>query len=307
MRSERATGLLMATITALSWAVLAIGLKFALHYFSSGTIVWTRMVFAFLVLFVLFAWKRWEWLMILKRPPLLGLLAGALIACNYIGFMKGIELTSASNAQIMIQLAPLSFAVLSIILFKEIPTWRQTLGMLIALCGFGFFYWDQILMSVADVKRFQTGNLWILMAAGTWAVFALIQKRLLRNYKPQQFNILIYLVSAILLIPTADFSQLNLNPGLGPWLLIAALALNTVIAYGALSEALPRIPASQVSMIIAVNPLGTLLIMTVLTKLNVPWIGGEPIHWRGFLGAFLVVLGVICTVSAPVRRASAQV
>src|SRR5690349_11790470 len=102
----------MATVTALSWAVLAIGLKLALHSFSSGTIVWVRMIFAFALLLAVFSVKRRSWLEILYRPPLLGVLAAVLIAVNYYGFMKGIELTTASNAQIMIQLAPLSFAVL---------------------------------------------------------------------------------------------------------------------------------------------------------------------------------------------------
>lgn len=292
----------MAGVTALSWSVLAIGLKLALHYFDSGTIVWTRMVFAFGLLLVLFAWKRPAWLKILLQPPILGLLAGVLIAGNYLGFMKGIELTTASNAQIMIQVAPLSFAALSIFIFREIPTLRQALGMGLAALGFAFFYWDQILISFGDVDRFERGNLWVLFAAITWAFFALIQKHLLKVYKPQQFNILIYAVSAILLWPTADMGQISGDVGLWPWVLIVFLALNTVVAYGALSEALARIPASHVSMIIAVNPLGTLAIMSYLTYLQVDWIAAEPIHWRGFLGAVLVVIGVICTVVSPIRR-----
>lgn len=47
----------MASTTAISWAVLAIGLKYALQYFSSGTIVWTRMAIAFAVLCGFFIWR----------------------------------------------------------------------------------------------------------------------------------------------------------------------------------------------------------------------------------------------------------
>jgi drug/metabolite transporter (DMT)-like permease len=296
--SSRAIGLWMATITALSWAVLAIALKFALHKFSSGTIVWVRMVLAFSFLLILFYQTRRDWLKILIRPPAMGLLAGVLIACNYYGFMKGVELTGASNAQILIQVAPLTFAFLSILIFRETPTWLQTLGLLTSLAGFGFFFWDQILVSLEVMDRFQTGNLWLLFAAFTWATFALLQKSLLKTYKPQQFNLLIYAVSLVLLAPTTTWSELP-TVNFFDSLLLGFLALNTVVAYGALSEALHRIPASQVSVIIAVNPLLTLAIMTYLTQMEVQWISAEPIHWRGYCGALLVVMGVILTVSSP--------
>lgn len=290
----------MAVITALSWAVLAIALKFALNSFSSGTIVWVRMVIATALVAGLFAIYRKSWLKILKRPPALTLLCGALLSVNYYGFMKGVEYTNASNAQILIQLAPLSFALLSIYIYREIPTKIQVLGMLIATLGFAFFYWDQILNSVDQIDRFQTGNLWLLAAAGTWALFALIQKRLIKSFAPQQINLVVYLVSAIILAPSANIAELN-NVGWGMGLLLVFLGVNTVIGYGALGEALARIPASHVSIIIAVNPLLTIFIMTLLTRMEVEWIRGEPIHWRGFLGALLVVTGVILTVTKPVR------
>ncbi len=298
--NQRKTGLLMATVTALSWAVLAIGLKLALKYFSSGTIVWIRLALAALILLIYFSWRRPSWLKILAHPPWMGITSGILIAANYYGFMKGIELTSASNAQIMIQFAPMSFAVLSILLFNEIPTLVQLIGMGVAVMGFGFFYWDQILAAAQNLATFQEGNLWILMAALTWAVFAVLQKILLRKYAPQQFNVLIYVVSTIVLLPTADLTELA---GINLWqfILILLLAINTVVAYGALSEALARIPGSHVSMIIAVNPLLTIFIMTLLTQMEVEWIEGEPIHWRGYLGALLVVTGVILTVARPTR------
>lgn len=290
----------MATVTALSWAVLAVALKYSLQFFSSGTIVWVRMVLAFAILGALFVWHRPEGLRILKQPPWLGLLAGVLIACNYFGFMKGIELTSASNAQIMIQIAPMSFAILSIFIFGETPTPLQLTGMLTAISGFGFFYWDQILVSLHNVERFQSGNLWLLFAAATWAVYALIQKSLMKKWKPQEFNLLVNLVSAVALFPTAHLSDLH-GLDLGGALMLFFLAMNTVIAYGAFAEALARIPASLVSVVISVNPLLTLAIMTYLTQIEVQWISAEPIHWRGFLGAALVVAGVIVTVTAKPR------
>ena len=139
-----------------------------------------------------------------------------------------------------------------------------------------------------------------IAGAATWAGFALLQKTLLKKYAPQQFNLLIYAIAALCLLPTAHLAELSVA---SPWylVLIVFLALNTVVAYGAFSEALLRAPASHVSMIIAVNPLLTLALMSYLAQMEVEWITPEPIGWRGLVGAFLVVVGVICTVASPPR------
>ena len=211
--------------------------------------------------------------------------------------MKGIELTSASNAQIMIQLAPMGFVLLSIFALKEKPTLVQIIGMLCALTGFAFFFWDQILVSLDRVAAFKACNVWIVTAALSLSVYALLQKILIRKYQPQQFNLLTYGLAALFLFPMANLSELFPLTWLKAGLLLF-LSLNTVVAYGAFSEALKRIPSTHVSMIISLNPLLTLDIMTYLTQIQVEWIHGEPIHWRGFLGALLVVLGVITTVAS---------
>src|SRR5437868_896126 len=98
----RTVGLLMACTTALSWAVLAIALKVALLTYSTGTIVWVRMVVAAALLIGLFAFTRRKWLSILYKPSWQSVVCALLLSVNYYGFMKGIELTSASNAQILI-------------------------------------------------------------------------------------------------------------------------------------------------------------------------------------------------------------
>jgi len=285
----------MAGITALSWAILAIALKAALHTYSSGTIVWVRMAVAAAIMIGFALIWRPKWLKIFKAPPWQMVLGAVLLAGNYYGYMKAVELTTASNAQILIQFSPLTFAVASIFLYKEIPTRDQVMGMLLALCGFGFFWWDQLLNAVDNLANYHTGNLWIALAVVTWVIFALLQKSLLKNYAAQQLNMLTYLVAAVVLLPTSTMHELPNTTWPSFWLM-AFLSINTIIAYGALSEAIARIPAAHVSMIIACNPLVTLFLMTTLAQMEVEWIKPEPIHWRGYLGALLVVAGVILTV-----------
>lgn len=285
----------MSVITAISWAVLAIALKYALHFASSGTIVWIRMAVAFLCLLAYYAIRGRGKLSILVQPPFIAIVAGLGLALNYWGYMKGVELTNASTAQIMIQLAPMTLVLIGIFYFKETPSSLQTLGFISALCGFGLFYWDQVLVHTTDHAQFTEGNIWIIIAAAGWALFAAIQKVLLSRFSAQQFNMLIYGISVLALAPLAHFAEmLNWSPWV--WVLMIAMGLNTLIAYGALSEAIKRIPASHVSIIITANPLLTIFLMAVMTYIEVHWIEPEPIDWRGYLGAALVVCGVALTV-----------
>ncbi len=301
--SQRQIGLLMAIITALSWAVLAIGLKFTLNYASSGTIAWFRLVSAFGFLFIYYLIRNPKALKILKQPPFLAIIGGICLGANYFGYMKGVELTTASNAQIMIQLGPLLLALTGVLYFKEIPTRIQSIGFFLGALGFSFFFWDQIRLVLAQRSIYIEGNLWILFAAITWAIFAAFQKVLIQKFAAQHLNMLIYAVASVVLLPIVDFSEFQ-GLSIGIWILLCILGLNTVVAYGALSEALHRIPASQTSMIITLNPLLTIFLVGLLTAFEVSWLKPEPIEWRGYLGAFMVVCGVILAVTKLKRPTS---
>lgn len=298
--NSHALGLVMAAVTGLCWATLAIALRQAMAYASTGTIVWFRMVIAFLILVAFYTWKDPKNLKLLWPKPLV-LLSGLGLATNYFAYMRGLELTSASNAQIMIQLGPLLLLLTGILHFKERLTRSQSLGLLCAGIGFALFFWDQIVLAVADAPRYIRGNLWIVLAAITWALFAALQKGVRKDWTPQKFNMVIYWICTLALWPTAHLSELAAwSPAV--WVLMLACGLNTLIAYGAFAEALKRAPASQVSLIISANPLVTIFLVAALSWAEVSWVSPEPMAWRGVAGALLVVSGVALTVIPDPRR-----
>lgn len=295
--TQTTTGLLFAGITSFCWSILAIVLKWALTCASSGTIVWNRMFVAFLLLFTFFALFKRDQLSQLKKPPLLAILAGILLGANYFGYMKGIEFTTASNAQVMIQFAPLTLSLIGIFYFKEVLSKIQIIGTLLALSGFGFFYWDQISLSVTEPAKYILGNSWILFAAISWAVFASFQKILTqKGWRPQQINLVIYFVASFALAPLANFKDF-LDISLFEGLILFTLGVNTIVAYGFFGEALKRAPASLISLIICLNPLGTIFLLKTLEFLDLDFVQAEVINWRGYIGASLVVTGVMLTVA----------
>jgi drug/metabolite transporter (DMT)-like permease len=298
--TPRTLGLLMAMTTGVCWATLAIALRQAMHFASTGTIVWFRMIVAFLILAVYYGIRDFRLLKLFWTRPLI-LIAGLNLSINYFAYMRGLELTSASNAQIMIQLGPLALLFVGVLYFKEHPAWSQVAGVVVAFAGFSLFFWDQIIQSFAHKSDYIIGNLWILLASVTWAIFASLQKGLKGNWTTQQFNMVIYGICTFALWPTAHLTELG-NWSLPVWILMLACGLNTLLAYGAFAEALKLIPASHVSLIISVNPLLTILLVTLLSTLNLSWISTEPIGWRGLIGALLVVTGISLAVFVKPRR-----
>ena len=207
------------------------------------------------------------------------------------GFTTGVALTSPSNTQILIQIAPLLVVVAGVFYFKERLTILQKTGFFIAAAGFVLFYRDQLHNLVISSQQYTLGNLWIIFGAVAWAIFAIFQKHLVRFWAPQQTNLLIYLVAALAFSPLAVYNELQ---GLifADYMTLIFLGANTLVAYGTLGEALKLIPANQVSAIIVVNPLITLFVAGILSSQNLPWLSSENITLPGYAGALLLLAGV---------------
>lgn len=286
-------GLLFAAGTSLCWAFLAIVLKYALDFVDSGSIVWFRMLTASVCVSVFFAVKNPHQLKILRKPPLWAVIAALCLAANYFAYMKGLELTNVTNTQILIQLATVFLILAGIFYFKEALSLIQWLGIFVAFCGFGLFYWDQLWHFADNLHTYFYGNLWLIFASLTWAVFAVLQKKLSQKWSPQQINIITYIIAALSLTALADFSILS-KLNFQQWLVLIILGFNTIIAYGCLGEALKRTPASYVGFIIALDPLVTLLILQIMNTFDMSFIEYEPLHTYGWIGAILVVTGISC-------------
>ncbi len=305
MTPERRHGLLMAATTALLWGFLPIALKVASGDIDQVSIVWFRFAFAFLALLAFVGVRDRRRLRVLVKPPVLAVVAGICLTVNYLTYLAGVHLTGPSNAQVLIQLAPLMFAGLGIACFGERLARRQIIGVVGALAGFAAFYSDQLTGRVGDASGYREGTLMILIAAFAWTGYAALQKLLTRRGSaPQDMNLVLYALPAIVMLPWVDFGAMT-ELSLGFWVLLVFLGANTLLAYGALGEALKRLPAHEVSLIITLNPLITLVVMAVLDALAVEWIASDRVTGLGYLGAFCVVAGVFQVLARSIHHHAA--
>ncbi|MBP7508800.1 MAG: DMT family transporter [Prolixibacteraceae bacterium] len=290
-------GVLLAVTTAIFWGLLAIALKVAVRVVDSYTIVWFRFFFAAIALFIWMWFTDRKSLNILKKPPLMLLVASVALAINYIGFMLGVKYTSPSNAQVIIQISQVLFAIAGIVIFKEKIKKSQIIGFVVLIIGFALFYMEQLNNMQYKSGDFILGVTFTLIGAITWTFYAIIQKKLLPKYEPQTQNIIIFTLPIFLYLPLVNFNTLG-SLNIYWWGLLIFLGINTLIAYGCMTASLKYLEANKVSAILINNPIITFIIMAILTAMDVKWIEGENFSVMAWIGALLFIFGAFMVVKS---------
>ena len=288
--SERSRGILFALLTALIWGVLALKLKLALQYIDSYSLIWARFFFALLMLL---AWMKWKKKSLnLRIRPFNYMIPCALgLGLNYLGFIQGIEFSGPVTAQIIIQFGPMLLAISGVVIFKEQIRKKQLIGLFFLIPGFILFYSQKIAAS-PSFDIYNKGSLLILFGALSWSVYAIFQKLLVRNHNPENINLFIFLFCSFLFLPIVDFKTMT---GLSTWptFLVILLGLNTLLAYSFVGEALKRVEANMVGVIITVNPLITVLFVLVLEGLGFKSFGPENLNLLTVLGILTYIIGAV--------------
>jgi drug/metabolite transporter (DMT)-like permease len=297
-------GLALAIATALFWATLPVALKVSLEVVDPWTLTWFRFLFATLALGAFMAW-RGQFRQFRGLPARTwGLLAIAAIGLigNYIGYLLGLNYTSPANAQLLIQLAPLLMAAGGVIVFKERLNGAQLTGYLAVAVGLVLFFVEQQARA-ATPSTYAFGGSLIVGAAATWAVYALVQKQLLRRLDSQAVLWIIYAAAALLLLPLANPTSLFALDA-KHWIAVLYCAVNTIGAYGAFAEALAHWEASRVSAILALTPLLTMATVATFAAFVPGLVAPERIGTLGWIGAVTVVAGSAAVSLLGSRRAA---
>lgn len=293
-------GLALALVTAICWGVLPIALKLMLEAMDVYTITWYRFLVASFVLgFILAGLRR------LPRIDRLGresrwLLPVALLGLvgNYIFYLLALDHTTPGITQVVSQLAPACLLLGGLLIFREPFAPRQWLGFAILIGGMLLFFNHRFAEFGARGGRLGIGVLLVVLASVVWSAYALAQKQLLRSMSSQQVLWLLYVGAAILLLPAATPGSLRDLSIPQLWLLLFCSA-NTLIAYGALAEALEHWEVSRVSAVLALAPLFTLAGMYLIERIAPGLLEPERLNALSMVGALLVVAGsALCALGA---------
>lgn len=285
-------GLGLSLVTSFLWGILPIALEVVLQTIDVYTITWFRFLLSAGFLGAYLAARghfpnrqtlkdiNWRLLAI----------ATIFLAANYLFFLEGLHRTSPTNAEVVIQLAPVLTGVGAIVVFGERYILKQWMGLGVLTLGMLLFFHDQLQILVDAPQAYLIGSGIVALAAITWAIYALAQKQLLLKLSSASAMFLIYAGSAILYTPLAKPATLQTLNGLG-WGMLIFCGLNTLLAYGAFAAALEHWEASRVSAVITVTPLVTLVAVLATSALFPTLADLGHVNSLGLVGALLVILG----------------
>ncbi len=283
-------GLLLSLITVLFWSTLPVALKLSLGATDAMTLTWFRFLTAgvFTAVIIIIRNKAAEFKG-LKTAQWIWLCLGAVMLIgNYVLFLVGMEMTSPANAQVFIQLAPLLMTLGGVFIFKESFSRFQMFGVVAIVIGLSLFFSDQIQQII---KSDYTTGIWVMFAAAlSWAIYALIQKKLATVLSSQSILCFIYAFATVGLFFWSDLDN-HANISSLQWWAIAYACINTVIAYGAFAEALNHWNASRVGMVLALTPVTTLLFINTFAYFFPHLLAAEKIEVVGYMGMVCIVFG----------------
>ncbi len=298
---DQTKGLLYAGLTALLWGFLAIALKVSLSDLNPVSVVWFRFTVAFVILAIVLFFTGNLRRKSLKRPPWPIFVAAAFLGFNYLGFITGLSYTTPSNAQVFIQIGPVSLAFAGIFIFREKLNWKHAAGFILLLAGFTLFYSEQAGEPAVATAGYTKGIILVILGGLSWAVFSVIQKTLVRKWDPNFLNLMIYGFCSLMFLPFVEFDKFPTLHA-GDWLLLIFLGLNTLLAYGSLALALKYAEANKISVIITLNPVITFIAMAILAEASVTWIAPEHFTTLSIAGAAIVFTGASIVIMSRRKR-----
>lgn len=280
--------LLALALAALFWSGNFVAGRALNEQIDPLTLNFARWSFA-LVLFLPFVWHevrpsmpvvRREWRLILS-------LGATGIALFQTLVYLALRSTTATNALLVLSLAPIAILAAAAIVGTERPTRRQIAGTFVSLTG------AAILIAHGDLAalralQFNAGDLWMIVAATVWAAYTILLRRRPPDL-PQRLTLAASIVAALLVM--APFALVGLTAKLGA---VASASVAASIAYIAIfasigafllwSYGVSRIGPTRAGQFIHLMPLfGTILAIVFL---------GEMPTYAQLGGGALVLCGI---------------
>ena len=259
--------------------------KIALRSMSSTSLVCLR-IFGAAIVFTLLQRKLGELRQLPRRVLAWLVLASLLgVALNQFIFVKGLSLTTAINATLLITTIPVSTLVVSIALGYDKASLRHFLGIALAAAGVVYLVdpWR------ADFTAQTTlGNLLLVASSFSYGAYIAVSRNLFRRYGALNVITWIFQIAALVALPIASYAWSTEGLGAVSTGLLLAVAyiilVPTVGAYYLNAWAITRVPPSVVAVYIYLQPL--------LAFGLAPLVLGEKWNSRTIVACALIFAGV---------------
>ena len=285
-RQRLALGLLW--ITPALWSVNYIVARTAPGVVEPHMLAWGRWALAGLILGVVARRELWRERRSTLQETWRYLVLGALgmLVCGAWVY-KGAQTTTAMNIALIYAASPVLIALGAVLWLGERFSWRQGLGVLIAMSGVFHVVVKGQWGSLGQVQ-WVVGDGWIVLAMVSWAGFALLQKKWPTPLGSTARLAAICMGGVLVLLPFATWEWLQADTppwsAQATWLVVGAGLVPGIGAYWAYGFCQKVLGASRVAASLYLGPLyGGLTAWVVL---------GESLGWHHVMGAGLILPGI---------------
>ena len=215
-----------------------------------------------------------------SRSVLFPILAGIFTACDLALWTSSLDYTTAANATLLGNTAPLWVALGTWLILKQKLTnafWR---GLMITLVGAALIMGTDFILH----PRFGIGDVMATLTGLFYGGYYLITEKSRAHFDSVTHiwfvgigaSFALFIINLVLQNPFTGYDQ-------STWLVFFSSAIvSQLIGYMALAYALGHLPASLVAPTMVLQPVGTAI-------LAIPFLGEIPTIWQGIGGAIALV------------------
>jgi drug/metabolite transporter (DMT)-like permease len=282
-RMDQFAIVMMIFLTA-TWGLNTVAGKLAVAGFDPVFLSFLRAVLAIVAVY---AWCRYSKVRIFERDGSLlsGCLVGLLFGIEFLLIFWGLDLTSASRANLMINTMPLFTMIGGHYILKERVSWLKFFAMIVAFIGVFFVFFDKLSMPTPNAVL---GDLLCILAGAAWALTALtIRATKVGTVAPEK--VLLYQLAGAAIValpfmpPTAELLR---DPGVIEWGALAFQSFFVVaFTYVLWFWLMAKYPLSGLSSFTFLSPVFGVLFGWLLL--------GDPLTENVIYGTALIVAGLV--------------
>ena len=257
--STRTFGVIIMTIlyiilAVILWASSFVGIRAAIIEFSPTEIAVLRFIVSSIALLLITVSQKT--LLPDKRDFLLFIPLGLILFINHISLNYGTKTITAGETTLIVSTSQLFQVLLAYLFLKEVISGRFLLGLF--LCFFGVTI---IAFQKSIGMSFNTGVVFVLIAAITNAAFFIMQKPLLTKFSPLEIVSFSTWIATLLLLPLGGNIIERLSSAkLSSTFSVIYIGIAAVIANICWSNVLSKMEASKAAIFLYTVPVMTIII-----------------------------------------------
>jgi len=258
--------------------------KVAVRYLPVYTVAFYRFFISSVLLIAIFYFYNYRFKLKEFVFCIFGGLTG-IFAYNYF-FLKGLSITMASKASIIVAINPVLSVIGAVFLFKEKINIKQIVGIILAFLGIILLI-TKGRIDLILTGGFNKGDIFILFAAVSWSCYTLFGKKVLTNISAIESTTYSVIWGTFILFPLflseniENFYHINAKSLLS---ILVLSVLATVLGFIWFYDGIKKIGASKTVVFIYLVPVFGVLIGFILL--------GERLSLAALVGGMVTITGV---------------